>query len=103
MPTIRPLHQDDFAQWLPLWQAYQAFYKVSISEEVTAKTWSRFFEEMVPMQAFVAEEKGTLIGMVHYPSLLHMDRRALCLFAGFVHCASGARQRRGHATDHSRV
>ena len=66
MPTIRPLNQDDFAQWLPLWQAYQAFYKVSISEEVTAKTWSRFFEELVPMQAFVAEEKGTLIGMVHY-------------------------------------
>lgn len=63
---IRPLHTDDFAQWLPLWQGYQTFYKVSISEPVTALTWSRFFEELVPMHAFVAEENGTLLGMVHY-------------------------------------
>ena len=63
---VRPLHHDDFAQWLPLWQDYQTFYKVCISEAVTRQTWGRFFEELVPMHAFVAEENGTLIGMVHY-------------------------------------
>lgn len=65
-PLIRPLHQDDFAQWLPLWQGYQTFYKVHISEAVTDRTWSRFFDEKVPMHAFVAEDKGLLIGLVHY-------------------------------------
>ena len=64
--TIRPLHQDDFAQWLPLWQGYQGFYNVTITDDVTARTWTRFFEDMVPMHAFVAEENGVLIGMVHY-------------------------------------
>jgi GNAT superfamily N-acetyltransferase len=63
---IRPLRPDDFAQWLPLWQGYQQFYKVSLSEAVTAQTWARFFEELVPMHGFVAEENGKLLGMVHY-------------------------------------
>lgn len=64
--VIRPLRQDDYAQWLPLWQGYQTFYKVSIADEVSALTWARFFEELVPMHAFVAEQNGTLLGMVHY-------------------------------------
>ena len=64
--VIRPLRPDDFAQWLPLWQGYQQFYKVSLSDAVTAHTWARFFEELVPMHGFVAEENGTLFGLVHY-------------------------------------
>ena len=63
---IRPLQKDDYAQWLPLWQGYQTFYNVSISQEVTALTWARFFEALVPMHAFVAEENDQLLGMVHY-------------------------------------
>ena len=63
---IRPLRPDDFAQWLPLWQGYQRCYKVTLSDAVTAQTWARFFEELVPMHACVAEENGTLLGMVHY-------------------------------------
>ena len=63
---IRPLRQDDFAQWLPLWQGYQQFYKVTLSDAVTAQTWARFFEALVPMHGFVAEENGTLLGLVHY-------------------------------------
>ena len=63
---IRPLHPTDYEQWLPLWQGYQTFYKVSLSEQVTQLTWSRFFEELVPLHAFVAENNGVLLGLVHY-------------------------------------
>ena len=64
--AIRPIRPEDYAQWLPLWQGYQTFYKVSIADSVTALTWSRFFEELVPMHAFVAEQNGRLLGIVHY-------------------------------------
>ena len=63
---IRPITRNDKAQWLPLWKAYQAFYKVTMADAVTDQTWERFFEELVPINAFVAEEKGAILGFVHY-------------------------------------
>lgn len=56
----------DFAQWLPLWQGYQTFYKTQIANEVTAKTWARFLDPTEPMHCAVAEVDGNLVGMVHY-------------------------------------
>ena len=63
---IRPIARDDKAQWLPLWQGYQTFYKVAIADGVTDLTFERFFDELVPVHAFVAEENGALLGFVHY-------------------------------------
>ena len=64
--NIRMAVQADFAQWLPLWQGYQTFYKVAIAEEVTAQTWARFMDPAEPMHCAVAEVDGRLVGMVHY-------------------------------------
>jgi GNAT superfamily N-acetyltransferase len=64
--TIRPLSRHDREQWEPLWQGYQAFYKVSIAPEVTDLTWSRFFDGIEPVNALVAELDGALVGLVHY-------------------------------------
>lgn len=64
--NIRPIAQTDKAQWLALWQGYQTFYKVAIVENVTDLTWERFFDGVVPVNAFVAEENGQLIGFVHF-------------------------------------
>ena len=64
--NIRPITHADKAQWLPLWQGYQTFYKVAIADSVTDLTWERFFDGVVPVNAFVAEENGALIGFVHY-------------------------------------
>lgn len=64
--NIRPIAQSDKAQWLPLWQGYQTFYKVAIAESVTDLTWERFFDGVVAVNAFVAEENGQLIGFVHF-------------------------------------
>ena len=63
---IRPIAQADKSQWLPLWQGYQTFYKVAIAEAVTDLTWDRFFDGVVPVNAFVAEENGELLGFVHF-------------------------------------
>jgi GNAT superfamily N-acetyltransferase len=68
--AIRPVHRDDFAAWLALWDGYNAFYgrlgETALPGEVTRTTWSRFFDAYEPVYALVAEEGGTLLGLVHF-------------------------------------
>jgi GNAT superfamily N-acetyltransferase len=63
---IRMALESDFAQWLPLWQGYQVFYKTNIAQATTDTTWSRFLDSTEPMHCAVAEYEGKLVGMVHY-------------------------------------
>lgn len=67
---VRPIARDDYAAWRPLWDGYNAFYKRSgptaLPEEITAATWSRFFDAYEPVFALVAEQGGTLVGLVHF-------------------------------------
>lgn len=65
-PIIRPARESDFAQWLPLWQGYQAFYRTSIPEQVTRTTWARFFDAAEPVHCLVAERGAKLVGLAHY-------------------------------------
>ncbi len=68
--TIRPVMPSDFAAWLPLWAGYNAFYgrsgPTALADEVTAMTWSRFFDAYEPVHALVAESNGELVGLTHY-------------------------------------
>lgn len=67
---IRPVARADFAQWSPLWDGYNAFYKrvgpTALAPEVTQATWARFFDAYEPMHALVAERDGALLGLAHY-------------------------------------
>lgn len=67
---IRFVTRGDYAEWLPLWQGYNAFYKrfgaTALPDAVTQVTWARFFDAYEPMFAMVAELDGRLIGLVHY-------------------------------------
>ena len=65
-PIIRPVRESDFAQWLPLWQGYQAFYRAQIPEDVTRTTWKRFFDAHEPVHCLVAERDRKLVGLAHY-------------------------------------
>jgi GNAT superfamily N-acetyltransferase len=65
-PTIRPVREGDYAQWLPLWRGYQEFYRVSLADDVTTATWQRFFDKAEPVHCLVAERDGKLIGLAHY-------------------------------------
>lgn len=66
MTTIRPARIDDQARWLPLWEGYNTFYERSIPPEITALTWSRFFDAYEPMHVHVAEEGERLVGFVTF-------------------------------------
>lgn len=64
--SVRPLGPEDHAAWLPLWQAYQAFYEVALGPEVDAGTWARLSDPasgMFALGAFGAD--GALLGIVH--------------------------------------
>jgi GNAT superfamily N-acetyltransferase len=68
--TIRPVMRQDFDQWLPLWEGYNAFYgrsgATALAAEITQMTWARFFDAYEPVHALVAEEQGQLLGIAHY-------------------------------------
>lgn len=67
---IRPIAQTDYEGWRPLWDGYNAFYgrkgPTALPEEITKKTWQKFFDEREPVRALVAEQAGRVAGIVHY-------------------------------------
>lgn len=77
--TIRAITRQDYDRWLPLWDGYNAFYgrsgATALPADVTAATWSRFFDAYEPVHALVAESGGTLLGLAHY--LFHRTTTAI--------------------------
>jgi GNAT superfamily N-acetyltransferase len=67
---IRPIRRADYEEWRPLWDGYNAFYgrsgSMSLPEEITARTWERFFDAAEPVHALVAAEEGRVVGLAHY-------------------------------------
>jgi GNAT superfamily N-acetyltransferase len=67
---IRPINKFDYEAWLPLWNSYNAFYgrhgPTALDLTITEVTWARFLNDHEPVHAFVAEQNGQLIGLVHY-------------------------------------
>jgi len=80
VPRIRPVAAADYAQWLPLWDAYNAFYgrsgPAALPAAITQTTWQRFFDAAEPVHALVAELDGRLLGLSHYlfhRSTIHVE------------------------------
>ncbi|KQP21679.1 GNAT family N-acetyltransferase [Pseudorhodoferax sp. Leaf267] len=64
---IRPLAPGEQAAWLPLWRGYQQFYRVELSDAVTAQTWERLMDPAEPMHVLGAfDTQGQLLGIVHF-------------------------------------
>lgn len=64
---IRPLLEQDHADWRSLWTQYLAFYKTTVSEEVYAETWKRLFAEgEYEPRGFIALLDGKAVGLTHY-------------------------------------
>ena len=76
---IRAVTRNDYEQWLPLWDGYNAFYGrfgvTALAPEITKTTWERFFDSNEPVHAFVAESQGQLLGLTHY--LFHRSTIAI--------------------------
>jgi GNAT superfamily N-acetyltransferase len=64
--TVRPLVSVDHEAWLPLWQGYLEFYAKTLPASVTAETWRRIHDPLVPVHALGAIDDGVLIGFATY-------------------------------------
>jgi GNAT superfamily N-acetyltransferase len=76
---IRPAEPRDEASWRELWTQYVAFYRSSVSEDITAATWKRILDPQTTIHALVAEKDGRIIGMTNY--VFHestWDTRPIC-------------------------
>ncbi len=77
--SIRAVTQEDYEQWLVLWDGYNAFYgrsgTTALSPDITRTTWTRFFDGYEPVHGLVAEHDGQLLGLAHY--IFHRSTTAL--------------------------
>jgi GNAT superfamily N-acetyltransferase len=77
--VVRFVTRQDYEQWLPLWEGYNAFYgrsgATALAPDITRMTWARFFDADEPVHALVAESGGTLLGLTHY--LFHRSTTAI--------------------------
>ena len=95
--SIRTVTQQDYEQWLPLWDGYNKFYgrsgATALAPEITRMTWSRFFDAYEPVHALVAESDGKLVGLTHY--LFHRSTTAIApnCYLQDLFTAEGARGR----------
>ncbi len=67
--TIRDPAAADEAAWRELWAGYNAFYKASIPEAVTARTWQRMLDPASAIFGRLAIVDDTVVGFS--VSLLH--------------------------------
>lgn len=73
MTDIRPLEQDDYDQWLPLWDGNN---QGQSNADVTAETWNRLINPVYPVHGLGAFNDGEMTGLLHYilhPVTGHID------------------------------
>ena len=67
---VRPIRHEDYEQWRPLWDGYNAFYgrvgPTALPVPITSATWERFFNPAEAVHALVAEDGGRIVGLVHF-------------------------------------
>lgn len=63
---IRAVTATDYQQWLSLWDGYQTFYKVNMDNVLAQHTFERLLDSHQAMYAWVVEDEGKLIALVHF-------------------------------------
>jgi len=63
---LRCVAEGDFEGWLPLWQAYQAFYRIELTEPTTLVTWARLLDRSEPIFGAMAWQHGQAVGLAHW-------------------------------------
>ena len=64
--NVRPIGEDERAEWNPLWDGYLAFYKTALTQDVSDLAWSRFHDPDETMFALGGYVDGRLSGFAHY-------------------------------------
>lgn len=65
LPLIRSALPGDEPAWRLLWRGYCDFYGVSLTDEVTRRTWARILDPDSAIMCIVAEVEGQVYGFAH--------------------------------------
>ena len=72
---IRRVMRDDKPQWAELWRGYLAFYETELPLAAYDACFEAFFQaDAAAPRCLVAEDKGALLGLVHYLHHAHCWR-----------------------------
>jgi GNAT superfamily N-acetyltransferase len=63
---IRPIGEDEREAWNPLWADYLAFYKTSLTQDISDLAWTRFHDPDEQIFALGGYVDGELRGIAHY-------------------------------------
>lgn len=66
MLEIRSIASQDWAGWLNLWIGYLDFYRTTLSDETTARTWHRLLAPGEEPHGLVALVDGAVCGIAHF-------------------------------------
>ena len=66
---IRPIEPGDREAWGQLFRDYGVFYETSFGDGVLDGVWSWLMDAAHPVSAFVAADRGTLVGFAHFRSV----------------------------------
>jgi GNAT superfamily N-acetyltransferase len=64
--VIRPLGEDEREAWNPLWADYLAFYKTTLTRDISDLAWTRFHDPDEPIFALGGYVDEELMGIAHY-------------------------------------
>jgi GNAT superfamily N-acetyltransferase len=67
--TIRPVSEEDWGGWKPLWDGYLDFYREQLDEKTSRFTFDRLCERQDGLFGFVADSEGVVMGLVN--ALVH--------------------------------
>lgn len=62
---ISALAEDNYDDWLALWQDYLAFYETTLPVEITTSTWQNLHNQEVAIYGFGAWIEDKLVGITH--------------------------------------
>ena len=63
---IRPIGEDEREAWNPLWADYLAFYKTTLTRDISDLAWTRFHDPDEPIFALGGYVDEELMGIAHY-------------------------------------
>lgn len=63
--TVRSALPSDETAWRDLWRGYCDFYKASVPESVTSRTWKRILDPDSAIMCIVAEVDGKVYGFAN--------------------------------------
>lgn len=65
LPLVRAVSAEDQEAWQRLFKAYGVFYETAFDDDVCQGVWRWLMEDNHPVQCFVAEKAGVVVGFAH--------------------------------------